>query len=300
MEEYILVIGSINYDIFLKQDRLATLGETYTASDVSYAGGGKGANQAVQCAKLGSKTYMVGKVGKDNNGGFMMNELNSYGVDTKYVTRSDESTGLGVINVLEDGKVYATIVTGANYDFDCSYIDELKQVIINSKIIILQLEIPPKVVEYIIDVAYKNNIYTILNAAPAKVVSKEILKKVSCLIVNESEASFYADCVINNISSAKENYKKILSLTQGEVIITLGEHGSLFCCDDKHIEIKATKPERVLETTGAGDSYIGAFAHYKLKGKTSQESCLFASKVSSRTVMNFGGMTSMPFSNEIV
>lgn len=105
--EYICVIGSLNYDIIMKQKRMPLQGETYTADSITYSGGGKGANQAVQCAKLGIDTIMVGKVGRDTFGDSLVEKLKDYGVDCSCIGRSSSPTGVGVVHALEDGTVYA-------------------------------------------------------------------------------------------------------------------------------------------------------------------------------------------------
>lgn len=300
LKEYITVIGSLNYDIIMKQKRLPAVGETYTADSVTFAGGGKGANQAVQCAKMNVNTYMIGKVGNDNFGDYLIGELEKYKVNTEFIQRSDKNTGLGVVNVLNDGSVYATISTGANFDFTEADIDNIDDVIIGSKILILQLEIPTKIVEYIIKMAYENGVYIILNAAPAKEISKDALLMVNCLVVNEAESSFYAGDTITDEQSARNYAHKLLGMVKETIIITLGEKGSLLCENDKLTFIPANKVDKVIETTGAGDSYIGAFAYSKFIDKTNVEACELASRVSSITVTGIGAQPAMPFLNDLI
>ena len=259
---YISVVGSLNYDILMKQERLPMQGETYTADSVSYEGGGKGANQAVQCAKLGVPTYMIGKVGSDNFGDILLEKLDGYGVHTDYVGRSSLNTGLGIVHVLNDGAVYASIITGANFDMTQEDIRQMEDIIFNSRIIILQMEIPVGIVEMIIKKAREHGVYVILNAAPAKEISKEALQRVDCLVVNETEASFYAGEEIKDAETARQHAHKLTELTNGTVIITLGKNGSILCDGNSCTFIPSVKVDAI-ETTGAGDSYIGAFAYGK-------------------------------------
>lgn len=296
---YISVIGSLNYDILMKQKRLPMEGETYTADSVAYEGGGKGANQAVQCAKLGVPTYMIGKVGNDNFGDILVEKLSQFGVKTDYVEKSSKDTGLGIVHVLEDGAVYASIIAGANYDITIEDIKKLEDVIFNSKIIILQMEIPITVIEDIINKAKEHGVYIILNAAPPKEINKEVLKKVDCLVVNETEASYYAKKEICDEKTAKKYADKITELTDGIVIITLGKHGSVLCDKKSSILIPSVKVENVIETTGAGDSYIGAFAYSKYMGKADEDGCRFAAKVAAVTVTKVGAQGAMPFLDEL-
>ncbi|WP_200889541.1 PfkB family carbohydrate kinase [Cohnella kolymensis] len=199
-EKIITVIGSLNFDMIFKQQRLAVIGETYSAENLTITGGGKGANQAVQCAKLGASTYLVGSVGRDVLGDQLLNDLARYGVITDYVSRTDAATGVGVVNALEDGSLLATISKGANYEMTPERIDEIEPLLKRSSIVILQLEIPIEVVEYSIHKAHEAGCYVILNAAPAAAISADALAKVNCLVVNEPEASFYCGEIIEDWS----------------------------------------------------------------------------------------------------
>ena len=297
--DYICVIGSLNYDIIMKQKRMPFLGETYTADSIPYSGGGKGANQAVQCAKLGIDTIMVGKVGRDSFGDTLVEKLRDYGVDCSCIGRSSSPTGVGVVHALEDGTVYASIITGANFDITAREIDGLDELVRNSRIIILQLEIPTNVVEHIIRKAKQYHVYTILNAAPAKELDREVLKLVDCLIVNETEASFYAGVDITDGEMVRAHADRLSQLTEGTVIVTLGSKGSMLLGKEETVSIEPVKVEHVTESTGAGDSYIGAFAYGKYKGMTDRRACCFAARAASITVTKIGAQEAMPCLNEI-
>ena len=297
--DYICVIGSLNYDIIMKQKRMPFLGETYTADSITYSGGGKGANQAVQCAKLGIDTIMVGKVGRESFGDTLVEKLRDYGVDCSCIGRSSSPTGVGVVHALEDGTVYASIITGANFDITAREIDGLDELVRNSRIIILQLEIPTNVVEHIIRKAKQYHVYTILNAAPAKELDREVLKLVDCLIVNETEASFYAGVDITDGEMVRAHADRLSQLTEGTVIVTLGSKGSMLLGKEETVSIEPVKVEHVTESTGAGDSYIGAFAYGKYKGMTDRRACCFAARAASITVTKIGAQEAMPCLNEI-
>ena len=129
MAKKIVVIGSLNYDIILKIPRLPECGETLPADQAGFSAGGKGANQAVQAAKLGVETYMVGRVGKDAHGDALIESAQKYQVNTDYITRSEEVTGMGVVEALEDGSVFSCIVRGANFDVTKEDIEDRKSVV---------------------------------------------------------------------------------------------------------------------------------------------------------------------------
>ena len=295
---YVCVIGSINYDIIMKQKRMPILGETYQADSISYSGGGKGANQCVQCAKLGLPAVMFGKVGDDPFGDTLLKNMKEYGVDCTRIGHSKESTGVGVIHALEDGSVYATIIAGANGDISEEEIDQMDQIIRESRILILQLEIPVKVVEYCIRKASEYGVFIILNAAPAKPVSADALRLVDCLIVNETEAGYYAHTDLENPQMVREHADQLRELCKGTVIVTLGSKGSVLLNENGITEIAPVKVDAV-ETTGAGDSYVGAFAYGKYHGMSDEDACYFAAKVSAITVTKVGAQEGMPYLSQV-
>ena len=293
-EKKAVIIGSLNYDIILKQKRLPKIGETFVADSITMCGGGKGANQAVQLSKLGGKAFMAGCVGNDKFGEELLSNLQKHNVNTDNVKLSEKNnTGMGIVNVFDDGKLIATITRGANYDITNSDIDKIKNEIISAQIIILQMEIPIEVIEYVINLASKHDVYIILNAAPACEIKEEVLSKVNCLVVNETEASFYLNKEINDVKSSIENCEELYGKIKDLLIITLGENGSLLYDGKEKLHIKARKAE-VTETTGAGDSFIGAFAYKLLNDSSYKEAAEFASLVSSITVTKIGAQDSMP------
>ena len=298
-EKKAVIIGSLNYDIILKQKRLPKIGETFVADSITMCGGGKGANQAVQLSKLGGKAFMAGCVGNDKFGEELLSNLQKHNVNTDNVKLSEKNnTGMGIVNVFDDGKLIATITRGANYDITNSDIDKIKDEIINAKIIILQMEIPIEVIEYVINLASKHDVYIILNAAPACDIREDVLSKVNCLVVNETEASFYLNKEINDVKSSIENCEELYGKIKDLLIITLGENGSLLYDGKEKLHIKARKAE-VTETTGAGDSFIGAFAYKLLNDSSYKEAAEFASLVSSITVTKIGAQDSMPTYEEV-
>ena len=195
--------------------------------------------------------------------------------------------------------MYASIITGANFDITAREIDGLDELVRNSRIIILQLEIPTNVVEHIIRKAKQYHVYTILNAAPAKELDREVLKLVDCLIVNETEASFYAGVDITDGEMVRAHADRLSQLTEGTVIVTLGSKGSMLLGKEETVSIEPVKVEHVTESTGAGDSYIGAFAYGKYKGMTDRRACCFAARAASITVTKIGAQEAMPCLNEI-
>ena len=298
MKDKITVIGSLNYDIILKISRLPYKGETLPANDAAYSAGGKGANQAVQAAKLHTPTYMVGCVGTDAAADFLVSTAKQYGVNTDYIRKVPGSSGMGIINAIDDGSVFACIVRGANYEITKNDIDHAMPALKESKVCILQNEIPVEMIEYAIDKAKEAGCIVVLNAAPAIELKDEYLAKTDILVVNEVEAAFYCKAEIDSIEKAKEEIKKIAEKYGNNVIFTLGKDGAVVYEDGKIEVIPAMKVDAV-ETTGAGDSYIGAVSHSIVKGLGLVEACKFATKCSAVTVCRYGAQPSMPTLEEV-
>lgn len=298
MKDKITVIGSLNYDIILKISRLPYKGETLPVNEAAYSAGGKGANQAVQAAKLHTLTYMVGCVGTDAAADFLVSTAKQYGVNTDYIRKVPGSSGMGIINAIDDGSVFACIVRGANYEITKQDIDHAMPALKESKVCILQNEIPVEMIEYAIDKAKEAGCIVVLNAAPAIELKDEYLAKTDILVVNEVEAAFYCKTEIDSLDKAKEEIKKTAEKYGNNVIFTLGKDGAVVYEDGKIEVIPAMKVD-VVETTGAGDSYIGAVSHSIVEGKGLIEACKFATKCSAITVCRYGAQPSMPTLEEV-
>ena len=297
--DYIVVIGSINYDYMLKIKSMPKVGETIVAYDYAFTLGGKGANQAVQCAKLGIKTYMLGMVGDDYMGKFCIEELKQYGVDITNVKIINEITGFSVANSLPDGNVLPTIVHGSNFKVNKEYIDSLKDIIINSKVVILQMEIPIDIIEYIIELCDNKNIKVILNTAPANNIRVEYLQKCDFIIANELEAEFYTNIHINDIDSAKKSIAKFYKDINTNCIFTLGKKGCIICFQGE-INFFPSVDVKAVETNGAGDSFIGGFvSSFYIFNYDIKQSVDFAQLCSAITITNIGCAKSMPTFEDI-
>ncbi|MBF6977595.1 ribokinase [Aerococcaceae bacterium zg-BR22] len=290
----VLVIGSLNFDIVSKQERLPMIGETYVAKEMIQSAGGKGANQAVQSSKLGLKTTMLGAVGNDAFGQSLKKSLIKYHVNVENLLITESTTGIGLVTALNDGEVYATISRGANFEVSPDIIENNEALFSRAKIVCLQLEIPLASVDSAIRLAKRNNCLVILNGAPATTIDNRLLHLIDYFIVNEEEAGFYSK--IKNVSkkNVAKAAKKLYSMGVKNVIITLGSKGSYLFNSKNEEFIESIKVDAV-DTTGAGDSYIGAFMYGLLQQFSLEDSCIFASKVSSKTVQGVGAQSSMPW-----
>ena len=293
MNKKITVIGRRHQDVILKIPRLPFKGETLTANGAAFSAGGKGANQAVQAAKLKTPTYMVGCVGTDASADFLVNTAKEYGVNVDYIRKVPGSSGMGVINAVEDGSVYACIVRGANFEVTKEDVDNAMPILKESGVCILQNEIPVEIIAYAIDKAKEAGCIVVLNAAPAIELPEECLSKVDILVVNEVEAEFYCHEKIDSVEKAKTEIKKMAEKYNNNVIFTLGKDGAV-AYENGTIEFIPAMKVDAIETTGAGDSYIGAVSHSIIEGKSLIEACKFATKCSAITVCRMGAQPSMP------
>ncbi len=298
MRDKVAVIGSLNYDIILKSSRRPEQGETMTVDQATSAAGGKGANQAVQAAKLGIPACLVGCVGEDPQGAFLLRTAQKYGLDTSFVRTVPGPSGMGIINALDDGSVFASIVRGANYAITTDDIDRAESALKEAAIVVLQLEIPLEVNEYAIRKAKACGCRVLLNAAPASEVPEEYLRNCDIIVVNEVEASFYLKEEIRTIEQAKAGAAKMARQYDTDIIITLGKAGSVVC-DNGYVSYIPSKNVHAIESTGAGDSFIGAAAFALLHGMSLTRACKFATCCSAITVCRVGAQNSMPTLDEV-
>ncbi|WP_163538401.1 ribokinase [Gracilibacillus sp. YIM 98692] len=293
MKENITVLGSLNYDFLVKQERMPEKGETYTGEELIELSGGKGANQAAQCGKLGLNTYMIGKVGQDQYGTIMIDSLKENHVNTSYLQKAHTRSGMSFVHVMPDGEYYSTILKGANFELTTKDVDEAEDVIKQSKIMIFQLENPIPIIEYAMAKAKENGCYVVLNAAPAKTITQEMYDYIDCLIVNESEASFYCSQKVDTIEEAKKAGRTLHDLFNSLVIVTLGKNGSI-AFDGNQEYFQPAQKVKSVDTTGAGDAYTSAIAYGIYHQFDIQKSMAFATEVSAIAVTKDGGHSSFP------
>ena len=298
MRDKIVVIGSLNYDIILKIPRLPECGETLSADAAVFSAGGKGANQAVQASKLGVKTYMVGCVGEDSHGDYLLKMAQGYGVNTDYIRRCPETTGMGVVNAVRDGSVFACIVKGANYAITKEDVDAVEEILKEAYLVILQMEIPQEINQYAIEKAKSCGCKVLLNAAPASEIPEEYLKRCDIIVVNEVEAAFYLKEEVETVEQAEQGALELAKEYEASVIITLGKTGAVVAENGETAFIPSKKVNAV-ETTGAGDSFIGGIGYALIQGENLTDAGRFATCCSAVTVCRMGAQASMPALDEV-
>lgn len=288
----VFVIGSLNMDLTIKSPKVPDCGMTVTGNGFLATAGGKGANQAVACAKLGAKTFMAGCVG-NAFATELLDSLKQSGVDTQFVEkRCDVSSGIAVILVV-DGDNRIVLDRGANGKVDRALVDRALGAANKGDILILQLEIPIETVEYALRLAKEKGMTTVLNPAPAAPVSDSALSYSDYFTPNQTEAQFYTGIYPDDEGSIRTCVDCLRGKGIKNVIITLGKLGSVGYFGDKCVRVNATKVETV-DTTAAGDTYIGGFAAGLCAGKTQDEAMRFASVASALAVTKRGAQSSIP------
>lgn len=294
-----LVIGSLNMDMTVKVEELPKLGETIFGNDFYESCGGKGANQAVAVSKLGMKTEMIGMVGKDSQGEKLIQNLNKYGIISDNVIKSDELTGRAIITVDKKGDNNIIVIPGSNFKITKEHIQAKQDVIASSDVVILQNEIPSETVEFSLLKAKELGKITIFNPAPARKLSGEVFKNTDYLILNETEMEEIFEIKFND-----EEYTEKISIKKKEygiknIILTLGDKGSILFSKDNNIKKYDVYKVKAVDTTAAGDSFIGAFTMKICESGNSDEAIKYATAVSAIVVTRQGAQDSIPTREEI-
>lgn len=294
-----LVIGSLNMDMTVKVEELPKLGETIFGNDFYESCGGKGANQAVAVSKLGMKTEMIGMVGKDSQGEKLIQNLNKYGIISDNVIKSDELTGRAIITVDRKGDNNIIVIPGSNFKITKEHIQAKQDVIASSDVVILQNEIPSETVEFSLLKAKELGKITIFNPAPARKLSREVFKNTDYLILNETEMEEIFEIKFND-----EEYAEKISIKKKEygiknIILTLGDKGSILFSEDNNIKKYDVYKVKAVDTTAAGDSFIGAFTMKICEIGNPDEAIKYATAVSAIVVTRQGAQDSIPTREEI-
>ena len=297
MSKNILVVGSINMDYVIHTDRLPKLGETITGQDFAMNYGGKGANQAVAVAKQGCTTKMFGAVGNDMAGGLAIQNLEYYGIDCEAVLRVDAPTGAAVITVC-GGDNHIILDVGANSLVTPERITEREDLFQWADVVVMQYEIPVESVITAAKLAKKNSCFVILNPAPVKEVSEELYAYVDLVIPNEFEASLITGMEVKDRETAAIAIGKLMEKGCKNALITLGKQGCAYR-NGESIQYEDIIPIKVVDTTAAGDSFIGGLCTRLCEGAEISEAVKYATAVSTLTVSRPGASVSIPTCDEV-
>ena len=294
-----LVIGSLNMDMTVKVEELPKLGETIFGDDFYESCGGKGANQAVAISKLGMETEMIGMVGKDSQGEKLIQNLNKYGIKSENIIKSNDLTGRAIITVDKKGDNNIIVIPGSNFKITKEYIQEKQDVIASSDVVILQNEIPFETVEFSLLKAKELGKITIFNPAPARQLNEKIFKNTDYLILNETEMEEIFGIGINDKVYIGRIFHKKKECGIRNIILTLGDNGSVLFSEDDNIKKYDAYEVKAVDTTAAGDSFIGAFTMKICETGDADKAIKYATAVSAIVVTRQGAQDSIPTREEI-
>lgn len=295
----ILVVGSINMDLVNEVHSYPDVGETIIGKNFFKNPGGKGANQAVAIGKLNGKCNFLGAVGNDEYGRKLIDALGKYNVSTENILKVESETGMAIVIVDSKGKNKIIVNPGANSLLTEKVIEENRNLIEKNEIIISQLEIPEITVQKLFEIAKKENKITILNPAPATELNEEIYKQTDILIPNETELALLSSRELSDLESIYRAGETLLKKGVKSLIVTLGENGCVYMNKENRNHFPTSKIQAI-DTTAAGDSFIGGFVTALSEGKDIEECINFAQKTAAITVTRRGAQESIPFRNEVM
>jgi ribokinase len=295
----ILVVGSANIDLVVMTERFPKPGETVLGKKFEMFPGGKGANQAVACAKLGGVTYFIGKMGHDDFQKILINTMKNDGVNIDHLLIDQNlRTGTAFIAVDENGENEIIVISGSNMRLFPNDIVENEEIFARIKVVLTQLEIPLETVMMTANLTKKYTKTFILNPAPARELPAQLLSVVDFLTPNESELEIISGLKVQDKKSAQKAAETLIRKGVKNVIVTLGENGALLVTSNRSKLFPARKV-KPLDTTAAGDAFNGAFTFSLANDCTVERSIEFANIAAAISVTRMGAQSSMPSMQDI-
>ncbi|MES2040268.1 MAG: ribokinase [Pseudomonadota bacterium] len=300
MKPRITVVGSVNMDLVFRTPRMPAVGETLHGHEFCQIPGGKGANQAVAAARQGAQVSFIGAVGDDGFGSFSHDCLAAEGMDLTHLARvAGVATGVAGILVEDGGDNSIVLAAGANATLTPAQVEAATTAIAGAQLLVCQLETPLATVTRAIEIARAQGVKVILNPAPAQDLTDALLAQVDYLILNETEASQLSGVTVVDQTSAKAASEQILQRGTGTVLLTMGEHGALITESTGSQFIPAVKVD-VVDTTAAGDTFVGAFAVGLANGLSVIDASREAQYTAALTVTKLGAQTSIPQRQQVL
>ena len=284
----ITVIGSMSIDLVVSASKRPGKGETILGDDFFTTPGGKGANQAVAAARLGEKVQMVGRIGEDDFGKEIYENLKNNHVivdDVEPVTQVPSGTAHITLSDQDNSII---VVPSANNEVTPDFVKKHLEALTEGDIVLLQQEIPSETVEYVVEFCSENGLVSILNPAPYREINKSIIEKVDYLTPNETESD----------EMFKGDLDDALSAYPMKLIVTLGDKGAVYHNGKEKVQVDGFKRD-VKDTTGAGDTFNGAFAVALQKEYNLEKALAFANLAASYSVTGMGAQGGMPTLEDI-
>jgi ribokinase len=295
----IVVVGSVNTDMVVKGERLPGPGETVSGGHFIIAGGGKGANQAVAAARLGANVTLIAKVGRDMFGDQAIDNFRREGINTDGILRDpDQHTGVALILVDRAGENSISVASGANHALTPAEIDAAADRIRAADVLMLQLETPLETVARAAQIAADAEVPIVLNPAPAHPLPEKLLKCVTYLTPNETEAERLTGVAVGDEASARKAAERLLAIGTRHVIVTLGAKGAQIM-DAGGTTLVASTPVEAVDTTAAGDAFNGGLAWALAGGMSLPEAVRQACLVGALSATRLGAQPSLPTKQEL-
>ena len=294
MTAHVTVVGSLNMDLVARAPRIPQPGETIIGGDFHTVPGGKGANQAVAAARLEAQVSMVGRVGRDAFANPLLDNLAAAGVDHAFVISDPEAaTGVALIVVDDTGQNSIVVASGANMRLSPADVDGAEAAIAGADALLLQLESPLETVTRAAEVARAHGVRVILNPAPARSLPVALLSLVDVLIPNESETALLTGLPVGGQAEAEAAAAALREMGVGTVILTLGERGALLTQAGTAELVPAFEVTPV-DTTAAGDAFVGGFAVALAEGQTLAEAVRWGNAAGALATTKLGAQPSLP------
>lgn len=300
----ILVVGSFVMDLIVTTPRFPEKGETVLGSSYATASGGKGANQAVQAARVGGHVTMLGKVGRDAFGDAMLKSVGDSGVDVSGVLRSDkEPSAVGNVQIeVRDGQTNnrIVVVSGANMAIRAEDVAFLREDIARYDMVILQLEIPMEINCLVASYAHAKGVPVMLNSAPYAPMPEQLLKNITYISPNEHEAALLTGRELQTDEDIRWALREIQRMGVRNALITLGSRGVAYLSEDGQLLLApAARDVHVKDPTAAGDSFVGAFCTAICSGMEIGDALTFANYTAGLTCSRMGAQPSLPQLEEV-
>jgi ribokinase len=294
----VIVVGSFIVDCIARCNRAPEAGETVVGNSFKTYLGGKGANQAFASKRMGSETYLIGAVGKDNFGQAFIDTMIEDGFDPKTTRMVGNSTGTSLVTVEENGQNRIVMTPGANLDYQPEWLYEHEELFKACDYVVTQFEMRYEIVQELAKICKKYKKKFILNPAPAKDITDEVLDGLYLITPNETELGLIVHRRINDLDGYVEGAKLLLAKGVQNVIVTLGTVGSLLVNDKGHILVPAKKV-KAIDTVGAGDSYTGSLVAMLDQSYDLEEAMKIATAVAALEVQKNGAIPAMPFKEDV-
>jgi ribokinase len=298
---HVLVVGSLNMDLVVRMPQIPRPGETLLGGIFKTFPGGKGANQAVAAARLGARVTMIGCVGSDAFGREMLAMLASEGIDNTHIrVHPDMATGVALIQVDDQGQNSIAVASGANFQLTHEDVEGSIRAIDDFDVLVMPLETPLETIQAAAQMASQRGAKVVLNPAPAQLLDRSLLQLVDVLIPNEYEAAIMTGgSALNSDADTREAASKLLALGTKKLIITRGSQGAVLFEKDTELTISAF-PVHVVDTTAAGDCFVGALAVALCEDKPLFAAAEFASAAAALSVTRDGAQPSLPRRREVM